>query len=312
MKTTAVVVTHNRLPLLRHGLESLRRQEALSEIIVVDNGATDGTRQWLDEQLRKQAVEAPAEPVLRVIHQGNTGGSGGFHAGIRAAYGGGADWIWCMDDDVFPREGCLRRLLCHAHGPQTGILAPCRLLDGKVFTHEFRRFNFTCTLASMHGRKLRPDGIAGSTSPIEIAGCDFEGPLISRKVVEKVGLPNKDLFIFCDDTDYCLRTHMAGFRLLYVPDALMDKHRFFADDTWTARNQKKKWKRYYQVRNETYLNHHYGHTWGVRYVRGILGFVGYAVPALASMPFTKAWTVADLRTLWQAYRDGIGERLGKR
>lgn len=244
-----------------------------------------------------------------MIHQDNVGGSGGFYTGIKTAYQDGADWIWCMDDDVFPRPDCLDNLLSCVNRSEVGIVMPRRLLNGKIFTHEFQQFDFVHPLASMHGRKLSKQQVNDVT---EIVGADFEGPLISRKVVEQIGLPNKDLFIFCDDTDYCLRAHLAHFRLLYAPNALMDKHLFFSNDTWTTRNQKKKWKRYYQVRNEAYLNHHYGKNFGVRYVRSIIGVVGYILPAVFSMPFSKAWQWKDLSVLWTAYKDGIHEKLGIR
>lgn len=305
MKITAVVVTYNRLELLKHGIECLRKQKRLSEIIVVNNGSTDGTTEWLDIPSSGRL----GMPFV-VINQANVGGSGGFHTGIREAYDRGADWIWCMDDDVFPRPDCLDCLLEHIGEPNAGILAPRRILDGKVFTHEFRHFNFTNPFASMHGGKLKNE--ESRVKSEEIVGCDFEGPFISREAVGKIGLPNKDLFIFCDDTDYCLRAHLAGFRLYYIPDAVMDKHKFFSDDTWTTRNQKKKWKRYYQVRNETYMNHHYGRNWSVRYLRGLFQVVGYWIPALLSMPFSNAWSMKDLGVLWQAYKDGINEQLGKR
>lgn len=298
MKITAVVVTFNRLELLKQGIECLRKQQKLTGIIVVNNGSTDGTREWLD-----------AQPGLLVVHQDNVGGSGGFYTGIERAYSEGADWIWCMDDDVFPHPDCLDRLLPYTDRPEVGILSPRRLLEGKVFTHEFRHFNFTNPVGSLHGRKLAKQQVNQAT---EIVGADFEGPFISRRVVEKIGLPNRELFIFCDDTDYCLRTHLAGFKLLYIPKALMDKHKFFSNDTWTSRNRKKKWKRYYQVRNEAYLNHHYGRNFGVRYLRSFIGVAGYIIPALLSMPFTEAWQWKDLSMLWTAYQDGIHERLGKR
>lgn len=298
MKITAVVVTFNRLELLKQGIECLRKQQKLTGIIVVNNGSTDGTREWLD-----------AQPGLLVVHQDNVGGSGGFYTGIEQAYSEGADWIWCMDDDVFPRPDCLDRLLPYTDRPEVGILSPRRLLEGKVFTHEFRHFNFTNPVGSLHGRKLAKQQVNQAT---EIVGADFEGPFISRRVVEKIGLPNRELFIFCDDTDYCLRAHLAGFKLLYIPEALMDKHKFFSNDTWTSRNRKKKWKRYYQVRNEAYLNHHYGRNFGVRYLRSFIGVAGYIIPALLSMPFTDAWQWKDLSMLWTAYQDGIHERLGKR
>ena len=298
MKITAVVVTFNRLELLKQGIECLRKQQKLTGIIVVNNGSTDGTREWLD-----------AQQGLLVVHQDNVGGSGGFYTGIERAYSEGADWIWCMDDDVFPRPDCLDRLLPYTDRPEVGILSPRRLLEGKVFTHEFRHFNFTNPVGSLHGRKLAKQQVNQAT---EIVGADFEGPFISRRVVEKIGLPNRELFIFCDDTDYCLRAHLAGFKLLYIPEALMDKHKFFSNDTWTSRNRKKKWKRYYQVRNEAYLNHHYGRNFGVRYLRSFIGVAGYIIPALLSMPFTEAWQWKDLSMLWTAYQDGIHERLGKR
>lgn len=144
-----------------------------------------------------------------------------------------------------------------------------------------------------------------------MAGTAFEGPLISRQVVDTVGLPNAQLFIFCDDTDYCLRTHQAGLRLLYVPQAEMDKAEFFSEDTWAERETKKKWKRYYQVRNATYLSHHYGRNWAVCHLRGFIGVAGYIATAAFTAPFSKGWKWSDIPRLWRAYRDGIHERLGK-
>lgn len=298
MNIIAVVVTYNRLELLKRGIGCLREIKSLSDILVVNNGSTDGTHEWLDTQ-----------SDLRVVHQENVGGSGGFYTGIQKAFEMGAEWIWCMDDDVFPRPDCLDCLLQHAGQEDIGIMSPRRLLEGEIFTHEFRGYNFTNALASMKKGKLAKEVVNG---PTEIAGADFEGPFIRREVVGRIGLPNKELFIFCDDTDYCLRAWMAGFKLLYVPDAILDKHKFFADDTWTTRNQKKKWKRYYQIRNTAYLNHHYGKNWSVRYLRSFIGMLGYAIPALVTMPFSKAWQWGDLSMLWRAYKDGVHEKLGRR
>lgn len=164
---------------------------------------------------------------------------GGFYTGMQYAYQAGADWIWCMDDDVFPRADCLEQLLLHADREDIGILAPRRLQEGKLFTHEFQGYNLINPFASMYTGKLSKQTV---TEPVEIQGAAFEGPFIRREVVEKIGYPNKELFIFCDDTDYCLRTVQAGFKILYVPTALMDKEKFFSNDSWSERNKKKKWK----------------------------------------------------------------------
>ena len=296
MNIIAVVVTYNRLELLKRNISCLQKNKELSSIFVVNNGSTDGTEEWLNTQSE-----------IHVIHQENQGGSGGFYIGIQEAYKQGAEWIWCMDDDVFPRQDCLRQLLKYADRSDIGIMAPRRLVEGKIFTHEFQKYNFTNPLASMKKGKLAGKTITEAT---EIVGADFEGPFIRRNVVETIGLPNKDFFIFCDDTDYCLRAWTAGFKLLSVPDAILDKHHFFVNDSWTTRNLKKKWKRYYQVRNTAYLNHHYGKNGGVRYLRSLINVCGYMIIAFMTIPFSKAWKWSDLNMLRKAYLDGIHERLG--
>ena len=230
-----------------------------------------------------------------------------IQAGIQYAYQAGADWIWCMDDDVFPRADCLEQLLPYTGKKDIGILAPRRLLEGEIFTHDFQAYNLSNPFVSMYSKKLAGRHI---TSPTEITGTAFEGPFIRREVVEKIGLPNKDLFIFCDDTDYCLRTIRAGYKILYIPDALMDKEKFFSNDTWNERSKKKKWKRFYQIRNSTYLNHHYGRNIAVKYLRGFNGVMGYIFIALFTSPFAKAYQWKDIPRLWKAYCDGIHEKLG--
>ncbi|MEG1616426.1 MAG: glycosyltransferase family 2 protein [Bacteroidales bacterium] len=296
MKVFAVVVTYNRLKLLQRNIDCLRQNNPIATIVVVNNGSTDGTDVWLD-----------AQTDLTVIHQENVGGSGGFFTGIQYAFEAGADWIWCMDDDVFPRRDCLEQLLVHSASSETGILAPRRLQEGKIFTHEFCEYNLTNPFASMYKGKLSKQEV---TAPTEIRGAAFEGLCIRREVVEQVGLPNRELFIFCDDTDYCLRTVLAGYKILYVPAALMDKEKFFSNDSWSERNKKKKWKRFYQIRNSAYLNHRYGRNFSVRYLRSLIGVSGYIFTALCTAPFTDGYRLSDIAAFWKAYRNGISEKLG--
>lgn len=297
MNIIAVVVTYNRRELLKRNIACLRLNTPVSSIVVVNNGSTDGTGAWLDEQ-----------EDLTVIHQENVGGSGGFYRGIQYAYQAGADWIWCMDDDVFPRPDCMEYLLPYTHESGVGILAPRRLMAGQIFTNDFQKVNLSNPFASMYQQKLKKQVVNG---PVDICGTAFEGLCISRKAVAEIGLPNKELFIFCDDTDYCLRAVLAGFRILYIPSALMDKEKFFSNDNWEERSRKKKWKRFYQVRNSTYLNHHYGRNWWVRYLRGFNGMLGYLLVALFTCPFKNVYTLNDVAKFWQAYRDGIHEKLGR-
>ena len=261
MKIIAVVVTYNRLALLQRTIAALKTQtRPLDAIVVVNNGATDGTAEWLE-----------AQQALTVFTQDNVGGSGGFARGIGEAYAMGADRIWCMDDDVFPRPACLENLLEAATShPDAAILAPRRFMGDKIICHDFTRYNLTNPLASMYGGKLKK---CPPTTPTYVAGTAFEGPLISRQVVDTVGLPNAQLFIFCDDTDYCTDTPSYN--------------------------------------RPAYLSHHYGRNWAVCHLRGFIGVTGYIATAAFTAPFSKGWKWSDIPRLWRAYRDGIHERLGK-
>ena len=74
----------------------------------------------------------------------------------------------------------------------------------------------------------------------------------------------------------------------------MDKEKFFSNDTWNERSKKKKWKRFYQIRNSTYLNHHYGRNIAVKYLRGFNGVMGYIFIVLFTSPFAKAYQWKDI------------------
>ena len=101
----------------------------IDEIIVVNNDSTDGTAEWLS------TVEG-----VSIIHQGNVGGAGGFHTGVRTCYERGADWIWMMDDDVFPQEDCLENLLRYKdYSMCLNMTRYCRLVTLKKISHLIKR-----------------------------------------------------------------------------------------------------------------------------------------------------------------------------
>lgn len=173
-KITAVVVTFNRLNLLQRVIASLQKQSVhIHDIIIVNNGSTDGTKEWLDKQNK-----------LHIIHQENVGGSGGFYRGIQEASKTECDWIWCMDDDVFPSEHCLENLLIYASKDnKIGIACPHRLMSGKTFTGEAKTLNLSNPFKDMHDNGLMPEDVEANET-VDIVGMAFEGPLIKKEVVD--------------------------------------------------------------------------------------------------------------------------------
>lgn len=100
----AVVVTYNRKAMLERCLSSLAAQTvAVRDIVVIDNGSSDGTSQMLRQH--------PEQRLLVRSLSTNTGAAGGFNIGVKRAYETGDDAIWVMDDDVFPDPDALEELL---------------------------------------------------------------------------------------------------------------------------------------------------------------------------------------------------------
>lgn len=300
-KITAVVVTFNRLKLLQRVIASLQKQSVhIHDIIIVNNGSTDGTKEWLDEQNK-----------LHIIHQENVGGSGGFYRGIQEASKTECDWIWCMDDDVFPSEHCLENLLIYASKDnKIGIACPHRLMSGKTFTGEAKTLNLSNPFKDMHDNGLMPEDVEANET-VDIVGMAFEGPLIKKEVVEKIGLPNKELFILYDDTDYSYRTILEGYRVIVVRDALMDKYDFQSQSSYREDKIKNKWKLAYHVRNTAYFGHRYGKNIGVKYLAA-MPFILRMYGAI-TFNFFKGhkYSVSDYGLFWRMMKRGIREELGK-
>ena len=100
-KVIAVVVSYNHQTELEQCIYALRAQSyPLDGILVVNNGSTDYTSVWLDQQ----------DDIIH-LYQDNLGKAGGFNTGISWAYQNGFDWIWCMEGDGYPKEDALEIML---------------------------------------------------------------------------------------------------------------------------------------------------------------------------------------------------------
>ena len=105
IKLLVLIITYNRLALLKESSQAGLGQTWNSfDILVIDNHSTDGTWEYL------QALEGKDSISFLRLGQ-NTGGSGGFHIGIRAALCRGYSHIWLMDDDTVPDSHAAERLL---------------------------------------------------------------------------------------------------------------------------------------------------------------------------------------------------------
>lgn len=197
MKYSAVIVTRNRIDLLKLALEKLLEQTLpLDHIIIVDNVSDDGTIEFLHS--------IKSEKILPIFAEKNEGGAGGFYRGIKHAYEIGSDYIWIMDDDTIATPTALEELI-----KGFKILKD---RDVGFITSNVRYKDYTPCLMNISNcnfvwNEFAQDGL------IRVNHSSFVSMLIPRRVVREFGLPFKEFFIWGDDGEYSTRIaqHMEGY-----------------------------------------------------------------------------------------------------
>lgn len=201
-RVACVIVTYNRLELLKMAIMSLRKQSYVdNNIIIVNNGSTDGTKEWLTGQTD-----------LIVINQTNLGGAGGFYSGMKYAFENGYEWIWMMDDDGVADKYQLENLLKGAKRLNSNFVnALVCNIDNKerlAFGHDIDGHHI-----SLAKEAKRMTEIKNSINP-------FNGTLVHRSVIEKIGFIKKEMFIWGDEVEYMNRAMKAGYVLYTITDAI--------------------------------------------------------------------------------------------
>lgn len=202
----AIVVTYNRCALLSECIAALLRQTYRAfDILIIDNASTDGTEEYLRELVGKGQI-------LYYNTGSNLGGAGGFNYGIRTAFALGYSFFWLMDDDTIPGEDALARLVSagDALDGDYGYLCSRALwTDGTDCRMNIPEFPKGTDVSCVDG-----------SGAVRIIKATFVSFFVPRFIVEKVGLPIKEFFIWADDTNYCLRINRVAAGYL-VPDSVI-------------------------------------------------------------------------------------------
>ena len=252
MKIIAIIVTYNRLELLKQSIDAVLAQTVKPEsLIVIDNNSTDGTKEFLDNF---------KDDALKAIHlEENIGGAGGFSYGIKMAVREGCDWVWIMDDDTIPERNALEELTYVAQkNPDAGYLSSRALwTDGDMHV-------MNCQW--MPNKKVINKNTPIDT-PLRIKSASFVSLMINAKAIMEVGLPYKEFFIWCDDSEYTSRIFEAGYPCYYVGKSVVI-HKTATNYMPSLADAPKEtaWKFYYNMRNNVFLRRK-------KYKNSIIAFV---------------------------------------
>lgn len=189
-KVIAVVVTYNRKELLKECINALLQQDYYNcDILIVDNASTDGTKEFIVDELQNNKVH--------YVNTGaNLGGAGGFNYGMKKACELGCDFIWVMDDDCIVHKDSLTELI----NADKELKEDYGFLSSKVLWKD----NSICKM-NIQKRKFSKWLKDFETNKQNIAMASFVSLFLKTTIVEEMGLPIKDFFIWTDDWEYTRR-----------------------------------------------------------------------------------------------------------
>lgn len=211
-KTSVIIVTYNAMKWAERCFSSLRHSSVPLDCIVIDNGSTDGTQDFITENYPEVSfIQSPE----------NLGFGKANNIGIEKAYKNGADFFYLMNQDAWLFEDSIQKLLDvfenHPKQEEIGILSPMhidgsgKLLD--IFLDKYIAHNFEKTrlISDLYFQNLKPY--------YELNFINAAHWLLPRKTVETVGGFNPYFFHYGEDVEYVNRVSFHQKKVLLVPSS---------------------------------------------------------------------------------------------
>jgi GT2 family glycosyltransferase len=213
-KVTILVLTWNGLEYTRACLESIRRHTDLGkdvEVLVVDNGSTDGTVSYL----------RGLDWLRRIENKKNLGFVRGNNVGIEATPEG--DILLLNNDIVITEDGWLEELQRVAYSAADVGIVGCRLIlpDGRLL-HAGTYMPLDTFWGQQIGSLEKDVNQYAYDRDVQavVGACMY----IKRAVLDAIGPLNETFFSYFEDTDYCLRAAKAGFRTVCAGSVTLIHH----------------------------------------------------------------------------------------
>lgn len=211
VKACVVVPNWNGIEDLPECLDSLLKQSLKPHIIVVDNGSSDGSVELIEEKY----------PDIELIrHDKNYGYSGGVNPGLRRAIEMKVKYAAPFNNDAVADKDWLKELVGFLDQHQDAGIAACKLLS-----EGGHRIDSTGDYYTNWGLPY-PRGRGENASDkydkeTDIFGASGGASLFRVSMLEEIGLFDEDFFAYYEDVDLSFRAQLAGFKVAYVPEAIV-------------------------------------------------------------------------------------------
>jgi GT2 family glycosyltransferase len=291
----------------------------VANVVVVDNASV-------------YPIETSDKKVIVLNNEENEGSAGGYHQGIKYAYEQvQCDFIWLLDDDNLPEEGCLDSLLSQwdrIAGENDKKALFCLRDDRRTHVNiargddpmqyylvpnNFMGFNLL-KIFKNQWRKMTGKPIVNGEykERVTMPYVPYGGLLMNKRLITDIGYPNAEMYLYVDDSEYSYRITQHGGAIWMIPacritdidksQGINYKKRMFHSqllDEWSFRT-------YYHIRNRVYF-----------YSRvAIRNKFMFRVNKLLYLAFLRVISILSLKTteykkLVVAVNDGLSGNLGK-
>ena len=290
MKVTALIVTYGeRFHFLKKVLDSLVR-EKVDDVVIVINGSTPSLLKKMD------SLSCLDLKIHKVHIKENSGSANGYKTGLLKAQELKSEYIWLLDDDNEPQPQALAILKKKWNSKSESVVSllsyrPVREQYKKAiqYSEPNRVLGFQNSFYGFHlfwyfikfFKKYNPKKVTYGT----VACAPYGGMFFHRSLLNIIGLPDKDFFIYSDDHDWSYRITKQGYKIGLVLESVVKD----VDKTWHVKETSNKqnvfrvlknappFRLYYNVRNRVVFEkrHLVTHSWIYRINRSLFTFVFY-------------------------------------
>lgn len=220
MKLSIIILNFNTLGLLKQTLASIR-PKLTHEIIVVDNGSTDGSVDYLSQ----------LKDVKSICLGSNQGFARGNNTGLKHVTG---DYLLLLNSDTQVIANSIEKSVKYLdRHPQVGILTPKLMLsDGAIdlachrgFPTPLNSLAYFLQLERLFPNQKLTAGYHQTWQDFDtvhsIDAVSGASMFIRRKVITDIGYLDERFFMYAEDIDFCRRAKTAGWQVIYYPKAVI-------------------------------------------------------------------------------------------
>ena len=299
-----VIVSWNVCDLLRGCLESLQAatQSFAVELIVVDNGSTDGTPDMLRATFGGVTLVEPGR---------NTGFAEGNNLGIRASQG---RLVLLLNPDTLVLDDALARMAAYMDThPHVGALGPQLLNADRTVQSSRRRFPTLWTalfestwLQPIAPRRVLDRYYAADMPDDATAAVDWvvgAAMMVRRETLEQVGGFDEAFFMYSEEMDLQRRIRQAGWEIVYYPEAQIVHFGGKSSDQVVARRHID-----FQTSKVRYFRKHHGALAGFSVRVALLALYAWQMvleTAKWLVGHKRAMRAERVRAYWDVLRSGL-------